>query len=78
MAFSKGKSYDVINGGHGQHLIQAVRVSRLWGPPQINTLYKADEQRGHPRIGPYLMVEREMEKIEKYQSCLPLNVPPRV
>jgi len=34
MAFREGKGYNVINGGHEQHLIQALRVSRLWGPPQ--------------------------------------------
>jgi hypothetical protein len=34
MAFREGKTYNVINGGHEQHLIQALRVSRLWGPPQ--------------------------------------------
>lgn len=37
MAFCDGKSYNVINGGHEQHLIQALRVSRLWGPPQSMT-----------------------------------------
>jgi len=34
MAFRGGKGYNVINGGHEQYLIQALRVSRLWGPSQ--------------------------------------------
>jgi len=34
MAFREGKGYNVVNGGHEQHQIQALRVSRLWGPPQ--------------------------------------------
>jgi hypothetical protein len=35
MAFREGKGYNVTNGGHEQHLIQALRVSRLWGPPHL-------------------------------------------
>jgi hypothetical protein len=38
MAFREGKSYNVINGGHEQHLIQALRVSRLWGPQTPDAL----------------------------------------
>jgi len=34
IAFREGKGYNVINGGHEQHLIQALRASRLWGAPR--------------------------------------------